>query len=150
MSAGPYVMVIDWLPLTPANRWYKGHWSKTATLVTEWKGAAIIAAQLAKLPKGVGSFRLTVQARHRTNHLTDFDAFAPAAKAICDGLVTGPKGGGYGLAADDTPDIALGLTLLPSYLDRLKPDALIVQVVIEDQSPPPVRITEDETNGPVS
>ena len=138
MSAGPYVLVIDWLPLTPANRWYKGHWSKTAALVTEWRNAAITAARLAKLPTDVGAFTLTVQARHRTNHLTDFDAFAPAAKAICDGLVTGPRGDGYGLAADDTPDIARGLTLLPSYLDRTQPDALIVSVIVVEQFRPRV------------
>jgi len=138
VSAGPWVLVIDWLPLTPANRWYKGHWSKTAALVIDWRSAAIQAARIAKLPKGVDAFSLTVQARHRTNHLTDFDAFAPAAKAICDGLVTGPSGDGYGLAADDTPDIAQRLTLLPSFLNRDLPDALLVSVVIEDARPPRV------------
>ena len=119
---------IDWLPLTPANRWHTGHWSKKTELVSAWRAAAIQAARIAKLPKGLAAFTVTVQARHQTMRLTDFDAMAPTAKAVIDGLVSGPRGDGYGLAPDDTPEYARSLTLLPSFCDRDKREALIVTI----------------------
>ena len=117
-----YTFEIDWLPLMPGNRWHKGHWSARAKLVETWRGAGCQAGTVYRLPKGMESFHLTVQARHKTNHLTDFDAFAPAAKAIVDGLID------YGLATDDRPEFCKGITFLPSFLDRTKREALIITI----------------------
>lgn len=125
---------IDWLELVPVNRWFSGHWSKKAALVTEWREAAIQAAQLSRLPKRLDRFRLDVQARHQKGTLTDPDAFAAAAKAICDGLIL------YGLAEDDSGEFFDGLHLLPPYMDKTKRPALIVVVTEVIGGPGAVRL----------
>lgn len=113
---------INWVPLTPANRWYSGHWSGRAERSAEWRAAGTRAARMHNLAQTGDPFHVVVQARHKTNHLTDADAFAPAAKAIVDGLID------YGLAPDDRAEFFKGLVLLPSFLDRTQREALIVSV----------------------
>lgn len=116
---------IDWLPLVPANAWYKDRWTKTAN-VKDWRAAGFQAGSLFKLPRDWQEMFVTGQARHATNQLTDFDAMAPAMKAVVDGLVLGPKKLGWGVVLDDSPEYVKGLTLLPSFCDRSKRPALLV------------------------
>lgn len=123
----PVIFEIDWLDLTPANRWHALHWAPKSRLVEEWREAAIYAARLHRLPKGWESVGVQIQARLRSGQLPDPDAFAPTAKALVDGLAYGPRDPhGYGLIPDDTGEHYKGLLLLPAFKDPSKRSALIV------------------------
>lgn len=123
---------IDWVELTPANRWYKDRWAK-ARHVAEWREAALQAAQINKLPKDWASMGVVAQARYEAGQLTDPDAFAPAMKAVVDGLTFGPKPPhGYGVIPDDHGAHYRGLLLLPPFKDPTKRSALIVTLIEGD------------------
>lgn len=122
-ETGPWRLEIDWCgrPVS-ANAWYGLHFRAKADLVAEWNGHAIAAARLAKLPKNVGPVAAEIQLRYRSGQLTDPDSAAPTWKAIMDGLVT------YGLIPDDTAEWFRGVTLLPPFLNRDLPHAVIVAI----------------------
>ena len=115
MSAGPYVLVIDWLgrPLL-ANQANKMHWAQLGRARTAWGDAAIMAARIAKLPP-LDRVTFTVQPEYPSRrNLPDPDGCSPCVKGIIDGLVRAR------FLPDDTAAHVAAVTYLPP---RVKPGA---------------------------
>lgn len=71
------------------------HWAVKARKIRELRGAALLLALAAKLPKGLDRVRITLHWQPATNRHRDELSIAPTLKPLVDGLTD------YGLVADD-------------------------------------------------
>lgn len=139
-------LCIDWMgrPLT-SNKANKMHWGAVGRERTAWGDAAIQAARIAGWPRSLhrefGRVRFTVESFYPRKPIPDSDNLAPTVKGIIDGLVRG------GYLVDDSPEFVAGTETIAPSVGKTASGLVCVFVSVESA---PVRITEDETNGPVS
>jgi len=75
------------------------HWAARAKLVRSWRGAGLVYARRAKLPKGLERVHIRADIHKSGNRKYDASNMQPTLKALIDGIVVD-----YGLCADDDND----------------------------------------------
>ena len=87
----------DWINLNQ-----RLHWAKKAELTRQWRLAAHVAAQQAKVHQGFSKVHVTAYITKPTRRAFDVHNLIPTMKAVIDGLVD------YGVVADDSTKYLTG------------------------------------------
>ena len=89
----------DWIT---ANK--RQHWTKTAALVSEWRGMTLLCAHEQRFPRRLPFCEIQPVFYFDTNRRRDPGNFVLTTKVIVDALCTGPKPPhGWGSWVDDDP-----------------------------------------------